>query len=63
MPQITISLGIFTFDKNTNLSEEQILKRADEALYMSKERGRNRTTAWGVGLMDKIERKKRPKIN
>jgi len=57
LPQITISLGIFTFDKNTNLSSEDIINRADEALYMSKERGRNRTTAWGAGLLDKIERK------
>ena len=58
LPQITISLGVFTFDKDTNLSEEEIIKRADEALYMSKERGRNRTSAWGVGLLDKIERKR-----
>ena len=57
LPQITISLGIFTFDKNTNLPPEEIIKRADEALYLSKERGRNHTTAWGVGLLDKIERK------
>ena len=57
LPQITISLGIFTFDKNTNLLAEEIIKRADEALYLSKERGRNRTTAWGVGLLDKIERR------
>jgi len=56
LPQITISLGIFTFDKYTNLHSEEVLKLADEALYLSKERGRNRTTAWGIGLMDKIER-------
>jgi len=58
LPQVTISLGIFTFCKETNLSSEDIIKLADEALYLSKERGRNRTTAWGVGLLDKIERKK-----
>ena len=60
LPQVTISLGIFTFGKNTNLNSEDIIKRADEALYLSKELGRNRSTAWGVGLMDKIERRKRP---
>ena len=57
LPQVTISLGLFTFDKNTNLPSEEIIKRADEALYLSKERGRNRTTAWGVGLLNKIETK------
>ena len=55
LPQITISLGIFTFDNNTNLPAEEIIQRADEALYISKERGRNRSTAWGVGLLNKIQ--------
>ena len=56
LPQVTISLGIFTFDDNINLPVEEIIKRADEALYISKERGRNRSTAWGVGLFDKIQK-------
>jgi len=60
LPQITISLGIFTFDKYTSLPSDDVIKRADEALYLSKERGRNRSTAWGIGLMDKIERKLHP---
>ena len=58
LPQVTISLGIFTFSKNTNLSCDEAIKRADEALYLSKERGRNCSTAWGAGLLDKIEQKK-----
>ena len=53
LPRVTISLGLFTFGKETNLSAEDIIKRADEALYLSKERGRNRTTAWGEGLLEK----------
>lgn len=44
LPQVTISLGVFTFNKRTNLSAEEILRRADEALYQSKSNGRNRTT-------------------
>ena len=58
LPQVTISLGIFTFGSNTNLPTESIIERADEALYLSKQLGRNRSTAWGSGLLDKIERKK-----
>jgi diguanylate cyclase (GGDEF)-like protein len=44
LPQVTISLGVFTFNKYTSLSAEDIIRRADEALYESKENGRNRTT-------------------
>jgi diguanylate cyclase (GGDEF)-like protein len=55
LPQVTISLGICTFNKDTKLSAEEIIHRADEALYLSKERGRNRTTAWGSGLLDRVE--------
>jgi diguanylate cyclase (GGDEF)-like protein len=50
LPQVTISLGIFTFNQDTDLPASDIIKRADEALYLSKERGRNRTTVWGSGL-------------
>jgi diguanylate cyclase (GGDEF)-like protein len=58
LPRVTISLGIFTFDESTNLPAEEIIKRADEALYLSKLLGRNRSTAWGEGLLRKIQRKK-----
>ena len=54
LPQITVSLGIFTFGKDTDLSAADIIGRADEALYMSKELGRNRSTEWGKGLLSKI---------
>ena len=57
LPQVTISLGIFTFGDDTNLPAEGIIERADEALYLSKELGRNRSTAWGSGLLEKIRRK------
>jgi len=58
LPQITISLGVFTFGKKLDISCEEIVSRADEALYLSKGLGRNRTTAWGCGgLLDKIERR------
>jgi diguanylate cyclase (GGDEF)-like protein len=59
LPQVTISLGVFVFDNRTGLSADEVINRADEALYLSKERGRNRTTVWGSGLLFKIERGKK----
>jgi len=55
LPQVTISLGLFTFDKDTELSADEIIRRADEALYLSKALGRNRTTIWGLGILEKIQ--------
>jgi diguanylate cyclase (GGDEF)-like protein len=55
LPQVTISLGVFTFNKATNITEDEAIRRADEALFMSKEMGRNRTTAWGSGLLSRIQ--------
>jgi diguanylate cyclase (GGDEF)-like protein len=50
LPRITISLGIFTFDNQTDIMASEILNRADKALYASKSRGRNCTTIWEPGL-------------
>jgi diguanylate cyclase (GGDEF)-like protein len=56
LPQVTISLGAFTFNCNDDiLSASEILTRADEALYQSKEQGRNRTTVWDAGFISKNE--------
>jgi diguanylate cyclase (GGDEF)-like protein len=52
LPQVTISVGIYTFDQNTNVDASGIIRRADEALYVSKERGRNRCTMWNPGIID-----------
>ena len=57
LPQVTISLGICTFENNYNSDALEIIRRADEALYMSKNRGRNMTTMWGSGLMFKMIKK------
>jgi diguanylate cyclase (GGDEF)-like protein len=58
LPQVTISLGVYTFDQNSNIESAEIIHRADEALYLSKERGRNRSTIWGAGLLFKIQNSK-----
>jgi diguanylate cyclase (GGDEF)-like protein len=60
LPQVTISIGVVSFDKSTNATAEEIIHRADEALYQSKENGRNRTSVWGAGLLFKIQRNRQP---
>jgi diguanylate cyclase (GGDEF)-like protein len=40
--QITVSIGLTTL-KNVDTSAEKVLIRADKALYVAKESGRNRT--------------------
>ena len=60
LPQVTISLGLVSFDEKTNASPEDIIGRADEALYQSKENGRNRTTVWGAGLLFRIQQNQEP---
>jgi diguanylate cyclase (GGDEF)-like protein len=60
LPQVTISIGLVSFDKSTNATAEEIIHRADEALYQSKENGRNRTSVWGAGLLFKIQKSKIP---
>jgi diguanylate cyclase (GGDEF)-like protein len=52
LPPVTISIGIYTFDPNSNSDVSAIIHRADEALYISKERGRNRCTMWNPGIID-----------
>jgi diguanylate cyclase (GGDEF)-like protein len=55
LPQVTISLGLVTFDQGSDLSADHLLDCADEALYRSKKNGRNRTTMWGAGLLFKVQ--------
>jgi diguanylate cyclase (GGDEF)-like protein len=52
LPQVTISLGIYTFDRDSGTDVTNIIRRADEALYISKERGRNCCTLWNPGVID-----------
>jgi diguanylate cyclase (GGDEF)-like protein len=58
LPQVTISLGVYTFDRDSSITATEIIHRADEALYLSKARGRNRTTVWGSGLLFRIQHSK-----
>ena len=54
LPGVTISLGVFSFDRNSNMETNDILRRADEALYFSKAKGRNCSTIWEPDLMEKF---------
>jgi len=51
LPTITISLGVFSFDQDGELETNDVIQRADEALYVSKARGRNCATVWEPGLV------------
>lgn len=53
---ITISLGIALH--RHGLTGEQLISRADRALYASKHGGRNRVTPWRPDLPDPLEAKK-----
>jgi diguanylate cyclase (GGDEF)-like protein len=46
LSQVTISVGVVSFDEQTDASPDEIISRADEALYRSKENGRNQTNVW-----------------
>jgi diguanylate cyclase (GGDEF)-like protein len=50
LPQVTISLGICSFDHREQLNTDGIILRADAALYVSKQQGRNRSTLWNPGM-------------
>jgi diguanylate cyclase (GGDEF)-like protein len=56
LPRVTISLGVFAFDKDSELDTVDILRRADEALYISKANGRNCSTIWEPTLISSIHK-------
>lgn len=47
---ITVSLGVATLTQEHDLTLDRLVSRADQALFISKERGRNRVTAWNPEL-------------
>jgi diguanylate cyclase (GGDEF)-like protein len=53
LPQVTLSVGIYSFDQYSEVDCSDIIRRGDDALYISKARGRNRSTIWEVGLTGK----------
>jgi len=56
LPRVTISLGVSVYHSYFKVVANELIEQADEALYISKKRGRNRTTVWGSGLLFKGQR-------
>lgn len=50
--KITASIGCFIFDNKKGLTPTFIFKKADDALYYSKQHGRNRSTVTKIGLLE-----------
>ncbi|MEM7018168.1 MAG: GGDEF domain-containing protein, partial [Pseudomonadota bacterium] len=42
----TVSIGLAHLEKDTESTLDTLIQRADQALYQSKENGRNQTTIW-----------------
>ena len=52
--QITVSTGVATFSGNNLASFDQLVKRADQAMYQAKAEGKNRVTVAADAPLDKI---------
>ncbi len=52
--KVTISLGVSVYNWVENSDVSFVLNKADEALYQSKENGRNRVTLFKSGLLHKM---------
>jgi diguanylate cyclase (GGDEF)-like protein len=55
---VTVSIGISTYNWFENINADDMLKRADDALYESKENGRNRSTLYRYGLLHRARQLK-----
>jgi diguanylate cyclase (GGDEF)-like protein len=54
LKKLTISIGLAAYPEH-GLSDEEVLNRADKALYFSKESGRNRTVIYNENIGKELE--------
>ena len=52
---ITVSIGISMFPKHSQFKEE-LIEKADQALYRAKEKGRNMVVVWDTNLANTLNR-------
>jgi len=52
---VTLSLGVSTYPDH-GLNEEELIEKADQALYYSKNTGRNKTTLWNAHIGEEKSR-------
>lgn len=52
---ITMSIGIAMFPKHSQFKEE-LIEKADQALYNAKEKGKNKTVVWNADLFNTLHR-------
>ncbi|MBQ0039768.1 MAG: GGDEF domain-containing protein [Treponema sp.] len=50
--KVTVSIGAVLIQNHEGLEPRSIFKKADQALYYSKEHGRNQSTVYKLGLLD-----------
>jgi diguanylate cyclase (GGDEF)-like protein len=58
LPQVTISLGLFTLngsEEARHITPNEVITRADRAMYQSKKEGRNRTTCYSGGFLFRLQ--------
>ncbi|MDF2922633.1 MAG: cph2 5 [Paenibacillaceae bacterium] len=64
MGVVTLSIGVATcYPAEAGIEREELLKKADAALYMAKQSGRNRVMAWDQGAAPAIRQEGETGVN
>lgn len=55
---VTMSLGVAVYPEHGD-TEQELIEKVDQALYVAKESGRNRVQVWNAQISNKVKRKDR----